>query len=143
MVSSKIGLKSRFVSNGSLSKMTDSRRKCRYGQGSLAQDGRTQPGAPPLCDHRGNQINRSRKQTVACQTQYQQKRRSAADAVRVVRNGDTIVVPTAVGEPPALLTALSEARRVFRDVQVVQILPQRPALITSASLNGNSKIITK
>ena len=29
---------------------------------------------------------------------YQQKRLSAADAVRVVRNGDTIVVPTAVGE---------------------------------------------
>jgi acyl-CoA hydrolase len=34
-------------------------------------------------------------------------------------------VPTAVGEPPALLTALSEARRAFRDVQVAQILPVR------------------
>jgi acyl-CoA hydrolase len=56
---------------------------------------------------------------------YQQKRMSAADAIRVVKNGDTIVVPTAVGEPPSLLTALSEARRDFRDVQVCQILAVR------------------
>jgi len=63
---------------------------------------------------------------MAFQTQYQQKRRSAPDAIRVVMNGDTIVVPTAVGEPPSLLTALSEARRDFQDVQVVQILPLRP-----------------
>ena len=49
----------------------------------------------------------------------------AADAIRVVKNGDTVVIPTAVGEPPALLTALSEARRDFRDVQVAQILPMR------------------
>jgi acyl-CoA hydrolase len=59
------------------------------------------------------------------QSLYQQKRMSAADAVRVVRNGDTIIVPTAVGEPPALLTALSEQRRDFRDVRVSQILAVR------------------
>ncbi len=59
------------------------------------------------------------------QSQYQQKRMSAADAVRQVKNGDTIVVPTGVGEPPALLTALSEQRRDFRGVEVVQILPLR------------------
>jgi len=56
---------------------------------------------------------------------YQQKRMSPADAIRFVKNGDTIVVPTAVGEPPALLTALSEARRDFRGVQISQILPVR------------------
>ncbi|RIX49106.1 MAG: acetyl-CoA hydrolase/transferase family protein [Rhodocyclales bacterium GT-UBC] len=56
---------------------------------------------------------------------YQQKRMSAADAIRVVKNGDTIVIPTAVGEPPALLNALSEARRDFRGVTVSQILPVR------------------
>ena len=59
------------------------------------------------------------------QSLYQQKRMAAADAVRVVRNGDTIIVPTAVGEPPALLTALSELRRDFRDVRVAQILAVR------------------
>ena len=62
---------------------------------------------------------------MSVQALYQQKRMSAADAIRVVKNGETIVVPTAVGEPPALLTALSEARRDFRDVQVSQILPVR------------------
>lgn len=62
---------------------------------------------------------------MSVQALYQQKRMSAADAIRVVKNGDTVVVPTGVGEPPTLLTALSEARRDFRDVTVSQILPVR------------------
>jgi acyl-CoA hydrolase len=62
---------------------------------------------------------------LSIQTLYQQKRMSAAEAIGVVMNGDTIVVPTAVGEPPALLTALSSARREFSNVQVSQILPVR------------------
>src|SRR3990167_6980891 len=59
------------------------------------------------------------------QALYLQKRMSAADAVRLVRNGDTIVVPTGVGEPPSLLTALSEQRRGFTGVKVSQILAMR------------------
>lgn len=62
---------------------------------------------------------------MSVQLKYQQKRKSAAEAIRVVQNGDTIIVPTAVGEPPTLLTALSEARRDFRDVQISQILAIR------------------
>ena len=62
---------------------------------------------------------------MSIQTLYQQKRMSAADAIGVVMNGDTVVVPTAVGEPPALLTALSNARCEFRNVTVSQILPVR------------------
>ncbi|CDS52779.1 hypothetical protein [Polaromonas sp. CG9_12] len=62
---------------------------------------------------------------MSIQTLYQQKRMSAAEAVGVVMNGDTVVVPTAVGEPPALLTALSSARREFRNVRISQILPVR------------------
>ena len=56
---------------------------------------------------------------------YQQKRCSAADAIGHVRDHDVIVVPTGVGEPPMLLTALSEQRRSFNDVQVAQTLPLR------------------
>ncbi len=56
---------------------------------------------------------------------YQQKRLAPADAVRLVRNGDTIIVPTGVGEPPTLLTALSAQRRDFSDVKVSQILAMR------------------
>lgn len=58
-------------------------------------------------------------------SQYQDKRRAALEAIRVVQNGDTIVVPTGVGEPPALLTALSDTRRSFQDVRICQILPMR------------------
>jgi acyl-CoA hydrolase len=57
--------------------------------------------------------------------QYQEKLGTAADALRWIKDGDTIVVPTGVGEPPALLTALSDARRSFQDVRVCQILPMR------------------
>ena len=62
---------------------------------------------------------------MSVQAQYQQKRMSPGDAIHVVKDGDTIVVPTGVGEPPALLTALSDARRKYRDVKVSQILPLR------------------
>ncbi len=59
------------------------------------------------------------------QSLYQQKRVTPADAVRQVRNGDMVMVPTGVGEPPSLLTALSEQRHDFRDVKVAQILAMR------------------
>ncbi|HVJ05950.1 MAG TPA: acetyl-CoA hydrolase/transferase C-terminal domain-containing protein [Candidatus Saccharimonadales bacterium] len=57
--------------------------------------------------------------------QYCHKRMSACDAVRNVKTGETIVVSTGVGEPPTLLTALSEQRRDFHNVKVSQILPIR------------------
>lgn len=59
------------------------------------------------------------------QALYQEKLVTPADAIACVRNGDTIVVPTGVGEPPALLTALSDARRNYQDVTVSQILALR------------------
>jgi len=57
--------------------------------------------------------------------QYQKKLGTADDAISHVKNGDFIIVPTGVGEPPALLNALSEQRRRFRDVKVAQILAVR------------------
>ncbi len=59
------------------------------------------------------------------QTAYAAKRGSATDALNHLRDGDMIIVPTGVGEPPALLTALSEHRRQFRDIKVAQILAVR------------------
>ena len=56
---------------------------------------------------------------------YASKTMSAHDAVKLVKNGDYIVVPSGVGEPPALLTALSEQRHGFKDVTVSQILAMR------------------
>ncbi|GAB3662996.1 acetyl-CoA hydrolase/transferase family protein [Ramlibacter alkalitolerans] len=60
---------------------------------------------------------------MSIQEQYRQKRRAAHDAVNEVQDNDVIVVPTGVGEPPALLKALSERRREFQGVCVAQILP--------------------
>ena len=57
---------------------------------------------------------------------YLQRRRSAADAVALVQDGDSLIVPTGVGEPPALLTALSDRRSTLRGVKVSQILAMRP-----------------
>ncbi|THF63163.1 acetyl-CoA hydrolase/transferase family protein [Pseudothauera nasutitermitis] len=56
---------------------------------------------------------------------YAERRMSASDAIGLVRDGDTIVVPTGVGEAPALLHALSERRHTLRGVAVSQILPLR------------------
>jgi acyl-CoA hydrolase len=59
------------------------------------------------------------------QEQYQSKRTTAEQALEHLRDGDMIIVPTGVGEPPTLLTALSEHRRRFRDIRVAQILAMR------------------
>jgi acyl-CoA hydrolase len=66
---------------------------------------------------------RQHMQTV--QEMYRSKRCSALDALNHLRDGDMIIVPTGVGEPPALLNALSEQCRNFSDVQVAQILAMR------------------
>ncbi|MET3107126.1 acyl-CoA hydrolase [Oxalobacteraceae bacterium GrIS 2.11] len=59
------------------------------------------------------------------QDSYQNKLCSPAEALRHIRDGDSIIVPTGVGEPPHLLTALSEQRRSFNNVKVLQILALR------------------
>jgi acyl-CoA hydrolase len=56
---------------------------------------------------------------------YRLKHGNAIDALDHLRDGDMIIVPTGVGEPPTLLTALSEQRARFRDIKVAQILAMR------------------
>jgi acyl-CoA hydrolase len=56
---------------------------------------------------------------------YLSKRASAEDAVSCIRDGDAIIVPTGVAEPPALLGALSSRRREWHGVTVSQILAMR------------------
>jgi acyl-CoA hydrolase len=56
---------------------------------------------------------------------YQKKLGTPEDAADLIHNGDFIIVPTGVAEPPTLLTALSEQRRRFHDVKVAQILAIR------------------
>lgn len=56
---------------------------------------------------------------------YQEKLTTVEEGIKLVQDGDFLVVPTGVGEPPALLTALSDHRREYHDVKVCQILPLR------------------
>lgn len=65
---------------------------------------------------------------------YQQKRTSAQEAVRLVRNGDFIIVPIGVAEPPSLLTALSEQRHD----QGLELRPQRFVVSGETVLRGAS-----
>ena len=57
--------------------------------------------------------------------QYSGKLTSAGNAAKLVTSGDCVVVPSGVGEPPALLTALSERRVELANVTVSQILALR------------------
>jgi acyl-CoA hydrolase len=59
------------------------------------------------------------------QEMYQSKRGSALDALDHLQDGDMIIVPTGVGEPPTLLHALSGQHQRFSDVKVAQILAMR------------------
>ena len=59
------------------------------------------------------------------QAQYDSKRGNTDTALDLLRDSDTIIVPTGVGEPPALLTALSAQRQRFHNVRVAQILALR------------------
>ena len=63
---------------------------------------------------------------MTAQQEYTSKVRGAGDALELIEDGSTVVVPTGVGEPPTILEALSENRTDFRDVKVSQILPLRP-----------------
>ncbi len=64
-------------------------------------------------------------QRQSVQEQYETRRTSANDALNQLRDGDFIIVPSGAGEPPSLLTALSEQRTRFRDIKVAQILALR------------------
>lgn len=62
----------------------------------------------------------------AAQSLYRQKLVSAAEASARVRDGDTVLVASAVGEPPALLQALAARRGELNDVTLTQLLPLSP-----------------
>lgn len=57
--------------------------------------------------------------------EYASKRCSPEQALELLKDGDTVIVPTGAGEPPALLHALSARRTAFRDIKVAQILAMR------------------
>ena len=62
----------------------------------------------------------------AVQSLYRSKLVTAAEAATRVRDGDTVLVASAVGEPPTLLQALASRRAELNDVTLSQLLPLSP-----------------
>lgn len=62
----------------------------------------------------------------AVQSLYRSKLVTATEAATRVRDGDTVLVASAVGEPPALLQALAARRGELNDVTLSQLLPLSP-----------------
>ncbi len=60
---------------------------------------------------------------MSTQATYQRTKMDASDAVALVRDGDTVVLPIGAGEAPALLHALSARRRELHGVTVFSLLP--------------------
>lgn len=56
---------------------------------------------------------------------YNSKKCDAKEAIKLIKDGDSICVPLGVGEPPTILTALSEQRRDYHNVKVRQPFPIR------------------
>lgn len=63
---------------------------------------------------------------LSVQQQYLDKKRTAEQTLDLLKDGDNIIVPTGVGEPPELLTTLSEHRLRFKGVKVWQLLAIKP-----------------
>ena len=74
--------------------------------------------------------------------QYASKRLSPQDAVMQVNHNDYIVVPSGVGEPPALLTALSERRHQLQNVVVSQILALRKYAYLDPTTTANIRHVS-
>jgi acyl-CoA hydrolase len=66
---------------------------------------------------------------------YLQKRRSAADAVRLIKSGQRVFIGSACGQPQELVRALSDAAPRLSGLEIVRLLSTEttPLSATSAS----------
>ena len=64
-----------------------------------------------------------------CAQEYETKRTNPADAIRLVKSGNTVVYGMSISQPPALLTALADAARAgsLKDVRIYTFLPREHA----------------
>jgi itaconate CoA-transferase len=65
----------------------------------------------------------------ACDREYEKKKISPAEAVRLVKDGNTVVYGMSITQPPALLAALADAARAgsVKDVRIYTFLPREHA----------------
>ncbi len=65
----------------------------------------------------------------SCAREYEKKKTRPEEAIRLVKSGDTVVYGMSVAQPPALLTALSDAARAgaLKGVRLYTFLPREHA----------------
>ena len=62
---------------------------------------------------------------MSVQTMYADRKMSAEEAIRFIKDGDTVVVPTAAAEAPTIQAAIGVHRRNYNNVAISQLLPMR------------------
>lgn len=75
--------------------------------------------------------------TARTDTAYTSKLKTPAEAVALIRDNDTIAVPTGAGEPPTVLHALAERKDELHGVRLWQTLPLRPYSFIDPAYTGN------
>ena len=54
---------------------------------------------------------------------YNKMKMTADEAVKLIKDGDTVVLGHAMGEPQELVEALSKNYQNYKDVEIVQMVP--------------------
>jgi len=62
---------------------------------------------------------------------YLEKRRSAAEAIRMIRSGQRLFIGSACGEPQALVKALAESAKRFTGLEIIRMLSQETAPLSA------------
>ena len=61
---------------------------------------------------------------------YPEKKRSAADAIRMIESGQRVFIGSACGEPQELVRALAEDAQLFSGLEIVRMLSKESAPLT-------------
>lgn len=73
---------------------------------------------------------------------YTERRRTAEEAIRLIRSGDRVVLGHAVGIPIVLTDALAEHKLDYTDVELIQMFPLGNARFAAPDMEGHFRLNT-
>ena len=71
---------------------------------------------------------------------YPEKKRSAANAIRMIESGQRVFIGSACGEPQELVRALAEDAQMFSGLEIVRMLSKESAPLTSIFNQNNFEV---
>ena len=71
---------------------------------------------------------------------YQSKLCSAIEAVKQIKNGDTVVFAHCVGEPPALVEAMIENAEQYKDVEIKHMVSLGSGGYTAKGMEAHFRV---